>query len=84
MTQAPDPDVVSALKVQRDSAHKRMIRAETETRILRKHQKELLQWLDDEIHQWLTAKDTDEALRVANEIHQRAEKILEEAKRLGQ
>lgn len=79
-----DKDAVSAMRVQRDSAHKQQLHAETENRVLRKHQQDIRAWLADAIDQWATARDLDPAaaLAVGDEIHRQATERLGDIERL--
>jgi len=71
-------DAVSALTVQRDSAHKQQLRTETQNRVLLRHQAELREWLASVIAQWDAAEGAARGL-VAHVIHQQGIARLREA-----
>lgn len=77
-------DAISAMRVKVNATHKEMLQLKTENRLLRRHQAEVRDWLADAIQQWVDAKDTADEPRVKHEIHQHAEKLLEEAQRYAQ
>jgi hypothetical protein len=74
-------DMVSALTVQRDSAHRQRVRTETNNRVLLRHQAEVREWLAEAIAQWEAYDGAPHADRVAvgHRIHQRALELLREA-----
>ena len=73
-------DAVSALTVQRDSAHKQQLRTETQNRVLLRHQAELREWLASVIAQWEAAQDNSDDLgAAAHDIHQQGIARLREA-----
>ncbi len=83
MSTKPDPDelaelrdAVSALTVQRDSALRQQLKAETHNLALRTHQDELRDWLANLIEQWEAAGTDAERDATADDIHQRAIEIL--------
>lgn len=65
-------DTVSALKVQRDSAHRQLLRVETENRLLRAHQEHIRTWLAEAIEEFEATRGTSRAWEVADRIHQTA------------
>jgi len=77
------PEVLSALQVQRDSAYRENVQLRARLRALSSHQVELLEWLVSEVELWQTARTTDDALAIADEIHTRAKTILAEAQRMS-
>lgn len=70
---------VSALKVQRDSAHHARDKAETQNRALLAHQKDIRDWVRDAIAQWEAALETNDPYAAAHAIHLRAIELLGEA-----
>ena len=73
-------DMVSALKVQRDSALKQKEKVETANWVLLRHQAEIRQWLADAIAKWEAAlNNDDDPYPTAHQIHQQAIKLLREA-----
>lgn len=79
-----DKDAISAMRVQRDSAHKQRLHTETQNRVLAKHQADIRAWLADAIDQWATARliSTAAALAAGDEIHRQAIERLGEVERL--
>jgi hypothetical protein len=77
-----EPDTVSALRVQRDSAHTQLSRLNTENRWLRQHQADIRAWLTDAITQWENARTPDEAIAAGNEIATLAKTVLRDVQNL--
>jgi uncharacterized protein YfdQ (DUF2303 family) len=75
-------DVVSALRIQRDSAHQKSVRLEAHNRALRKHQQEIRDWVAEAIDEFAAARTSEQVLDVADRIHDRAVVLLGDAQRL--
>ena len=67
---------VSALTVQRDSAHRELLKLRTENRVLKRHQADVRAWLADAIEQYEADPGT------ADQIKARATELLREAETL--
>jgi hypothetical protein len=76
-----DKDAVSALRVQRDSAHRQLSELEPQHRWLLKHQADIREWLTDAIQQWQAARAVGHAEAVAfgDEVAKKATALLREA-----
>lgn len=70
---------ISALTVQRDSAHRARDKAETQNRALLAHQKDIRDWVRDAIAQWEAALESGNPYAAAHRIHLRAIELLGEA-----
>lgn len=72
----------SGLRTQRDAHQRRNTRLETQNRLLLKHQQDIRDWIGQALDDYQAARDTDAALKVANELMHRAAELLGDTKRL--
>jgi hypothetical protein len=72
---------VSALRIQRDSAHRQLAELEPQHRFLLKHQADIREWLTDAIQQWQAARAVGhaEAIAFGDTIAEKATALLREA-----